>query len=776
MSDNQLNPLPEQDEKEAHLLDYLHVVQRRWKIALVVLLLVFAAVAIKTFLATPVYQATVTLRIGLKPDTSQEVLEKRKERYYSMESELQVLRSFKVAERAAKLLQLNWHPRDAAQESVLQIRRLIVQDDVDVVKLQALEGGRFKLFTDSSVLLEDGRSGIPFAEEIEGLIELAAAKPGDIYELVRITSDQAAGMVSQGVSAYPMGDLTSMIGLSVERTDPKTARDVANAIAMAYANQDREQKLNEAATILDMIDQQLAALGAQLNVSEQNLQKFKIQTGLQRLSPEGASMIDVAVALEKQRTELLLQRQKIEEFSKDPGYSALEPSMVESLPGVPELLTRLLELRGIRGELLREYTPSHPDVIDVEGKIDLLKDEIANAAVVAIKSLDEEIAAIDAELEISSKKLEQVPEEELELARLSRASSVNAELYSYLLQRQQEERIAQASITSKVEIVNEAQLPLSPIKPNKKKALGLGALIGLLLGVGLTFLLEYLDQTIKDEDEIKEKFGLTVLGTIPQISDANGSDKRQLVTHLEPHSIPAEAFLALRTNIHFILTNNKHKTLMLTSCLPDEGKSTVAVNLAATMAQTGAKILLVGCDLRRPSLYTALGQSETPGLSDMLAKGSKSALRRLDALGFDFIPGGTEPPNPTQLLSSDAMKRFLDAAKQQYDFVILDVPPLIPIADALILSSLVDLSLLVLEPCRIPDKLLERAIHLLHNHEAEIAGVVINDKTGKGSKYYGGYNYYNSKYYEGYYRRATDGPKPPFLTRVIAKVWRFING
>jgi len=776
MSDKQLNTLPEQGEKEAHLLDYLHVVQRRWKIALVIFLLVFAVVAIKTFLETPIYQANVTLRIGLKPDTSQEVLEKRKERYYSMESELQVLSSFKVAERAAQLLQFNWHLRDTSQESALQIRRLVVEDDISLVKLQVLEGGRFKIFTDSLVLLENGRSGIPFADKIKGLIELRAAEPGNVYEMVRITSDQAAGMISQGVSAYPMGDLTSMIGLSVERPDPKTARDVANAIAEAYVNQDREQKLKEATTILDMIDQQLAALGKQLNISEQNLQEFKIRTGLQRLSPEGASMIDVAVALEKQRAALLLKRQKIEEFIKYPGYSALEPSMVESLPGVPELLARLLELRGIRGELLREYTSSHPDVIDVEGKIGLLNEEIANAATVAIKSLDQELSAIDAELEISSKKLEQVPEEELELARLSRSSSVNAELYSYLLQRQQEERIALASITSKVEIVNEALMPVSPVKPNKNKALGMGLLIGLLLGVGLTFLLEYLDQTIKDEDEIKERFGLTVLGTIPKISDAIDTDKRQLVTHLEPHSIPAEAFLALRTNIHFVLTNQKHKTLMLTSCLPDEGKSTVAMNLAATLAQTGAKTLLVGCDLRRPSLYTALDQPETPGLSDMLSNGSKSALRRLDALGFDFIPGGTVPPNPTQLLSSDSMKRFLGAAKQQYDFVILDVPPLIPVTDALIISSLADLCLMVLEPCRIPEKLLKRAMQLLHNHNAAIAGVVINDKTGKGAKFYGGYNYYNSRYYEGYYRRATDGPKPPLFKRVIAKVWRIING
>ena len=487
-------------------------------------------------------------------------------------------------------------------------------------------------------------------------------------------------------------------------------------------------------------------------------------------------MVDAAVALEKQRTDLLHKQQRIKGVLDNPSSRAYESSVVEALPGVPDILKRLLELRTIRNELLRTYTSSHPDVVDVNDKISLLRKEVRAAARLGIHNLDLDIATIDQELVDSAKRLETVPEEELELARLSRSSQVNAELYSYLLQRQQEERIAQASITSNIEIINQAQLPLSPIKPNKKKNLGMGLLLGFLLGVGLTFLLDYLDQTIKDEEDVQENLNLSVIGSIPRIESAISNEEGQLVTQLEPHSLSSEAFLALRTNLHFIITNQKRKIIVLTSCLPDEGKSTIAVNLAATMAQTGAKVLLVGCDLRRPSLSAALDQSETPGLSDLLVGGSEGVLRHIEKLILDFIPAGTIPPNPTQLLSSKVMQDFLEDTRQKYDYVFLDVPPLLPVADALILSPWADLNVLIIEPCRVPERIAKQAIKLLNNHEANIAGVVLNDISGKGAKFYGGYNYYNSKYNDGYYRRVTDGPKPSMLMRVISKVWRFING
>ena len=764
------------DGQQTHLLDYLHVIQRRWQIALLVAVIVFVVVAAKTWLETPIYQASSTLRISLKPDTSQEVLEKRKERYFSIESELQVLQSSRVAERAAKLLQQNWRPA-GMEGQPLAVRRLSLKHDLsDGLTLEILENSMFRLSSNGVVLLAEGRCDIPFDTDlVSGVVECKKMGSGAIFSLERLTSEQAAAMVSEGVQAYPIGDQVSMIGLTVERVDPRAARDVANAIGLAYQQLDREQKINEAGTVLELIEQQLAAIGRKLNVSEQNLQEFRIRTGLERLSPEGASLVDAAVALEKERSSLLLKKQRIEEFLEKPGFGRYESTVVDLLPGVPELMTRLFELQNIRSDLLREYTESYPAVNEVDDKISLLKGEIADAAALAEKNLNQQIETINQELAASSRRLENVPEEELELARLSRSSAVNAELYSYLLQRQQEERIMQASITGNVEIINEAILPSSPIRPNKKKNLGLGLLAGLLLGLGVSFFLEYLDRSIKDEDDVQDKLGLTTLGAIPRIDDAAVFENRQLVTHLEPHSIASEAFLALRTNIHFLLTNQKHKTLMLTSCLPDEGKSTVAVNLAATMAQTGAKTLLVGCDLRRPSLFQALGTDNTPGLSDLLVDNKATALRHIAPLKLDFIPGGTEPPNPTQLLSSKTMRRFLDSAKYKYDFVILDVPPLLPVADALILSSWVDLNVLVLEPCRVPEKMVKRAIQLLRNHEATIAGVVLNDKSGRGMKYYGGYNYYNDKYYQGYYRPEQSETQPSLWKRAGSWLWNRLN-
>ncbi|PLX86645.1 MAG: hypothetical protein C0614_03695, partial [Desulfuromonas sp.] len=160
---------------------------------------------------------------------------------------------------------------------------------------------------------------------------------------------------------------------------------------------------------------------------------------------------------------------------------------------------------------------------------------------------------------------------------------------------------------------------------------------------------------------------------------------------------------------------------------------------------------------------------------DLLIDKKMSSLRHIESLKLDFIPGGTEPPNPTQLLSSQVMRKFLDSAKSKYDFVILDVPPLLPVADALILSSWVDINVLVLEPCRVPEKMVKRAVQLLRNHEATIAGVVLNDKSGRGMKYYGGYNYYNDKDYQGYYRPQQSEAQSSLLKRVSSWIWNRLN-
>ncbi len=694
--------LPVSYEKEVHLLDYLYVIQRRWRIALIVFLLIFCGTTVWTFMQTPIYESGVTLRIGGKPEPSQQIIMMQVEIFFSIDSEIQVLLSQTVAEKAALLL----------------------------------------------------------------------------MEKSSLTQEEASELVSSGVSAAEMGKQTNLLRLTVQNPNPTLASDTANAIALAYVEQNRSSKAQEAIMTLGFIDEQLQSLGGDLDTSEQSLQEFKIRTGLERLSPEGASLVDAAVSLERQRAELSLKRQRIAGFIASLGSGSTDFAAVQDLPSVQPDVNRLLELRARRSELLRTYTRVHPAVAEAEDALRQIEEKIAGAARLAQRSLDQQIGDVNRSLGQNTSRLQQVPEEELELVRLSRANKVNADLYSYLLQRQQEMRIRQAATTSDIEIIDFAQLSESPVKPNKRKNLALGLVLGLMCGVGLAFLLDYLDRTIKDEDDVQETLGLSVLGTIPKLAMTESGAIMRLITCLEPLSPACEAFLALRTNLLYILTNQKHKTILVTSCLPGEGKSTVAANLATTLAQTGAKTLLVDCDLRRPSLHRIFDQKDTPGLTDLLVDSEQmnQSVRRIKALNLDFIPDGTELPNPTQLLNSQKMRDFLTLAQGRYDYVVLDVPPLLPVADSLILASRVDLNLLVIESCRIPEKLAVRALKALHSHGASPAGVVLNDKTGKGARYYGAYSYYDGKYYQGYYRRNEPAPVPPAWKRAIDKAWEFING
>jgi tyrosine-protein kinase Etk/Wzc len=777
MADNIPDNSPLIVEKEFHLLDYLHVVQRRWRIALIVFVLVFVTVAVYSFLQIPQYQSSVKLRIGYKADASAQVLGKSLENRYSVESEIQVLSSYAMAEMAARKGPFDWRVEPLDKSLRLHLRALEMPADVTALSLELTTPETYLLRAADGRELLSGVSGeAAVAGELKAQITLLKGRKGDKANLQRIGPEAAVSRVASGVSVSELNEGTNILLLTVRGPDPVLTADAANARAEAYYENSRASRTLEANAILEFIDQQLGGLSGDLDQSEQAYQEFRISTGLERLSPEGQSLVDAAVKLETEKAELKLLNGSINGFLNEYSWTSYDFTAVEEVPGVNEAVKELLDLRSNRIELLRIYTTAHPDVVETDAQMHKLREQIFTSAILFRKRIAQQISDLDKALANLTGRLEQFPEEELEMVRLTRANQVNANLYSYLLQRQQEARIQAASTSGNVEIIDRAQIPTAPFSPNRKKQLTLGFLLGALLGLGLTFLLDYLDRTIKDEEDVQDKLGLPVVGTIPRIKSAEEGDQGQLITHLDPMSAAAESFLALRTNLLYTITNQKHKTVLLTSCLPDEGKSTVSVNLAATLAQTGAKTLLVGCDLRRPSLYQALDQQGTPGLTDLLINGDKGALRKISSLGLDFIPGGTEPPNPTQILNSEQMQRFLASVNQQYDYVILDAPPLLPVADALILASRVDLNVMVIESCRIPEKIAKRALKALQTHGAEIAGVVLNDKSGKGAKYYGDYSYYDGKYYQGYYRRDEPAPVLPIWKRTLNRVWSFING
>lgn len=569
--------------------------------------------------------------------------------------------------------------------------------------------------------------------------------------------------------------------ISSVSTDPARARDIVNHLIDAYVAGNIEAKTGEAAKTVDFISEQLAGMADKLDNSEQALQEYKVQTGLVTLGPEGGSLVGKVVGLEQQRTDISLRRQRVEyaigalQEALRKG-SAFTPPVIEGAGPVAPLAARLGELEAERKSLLVNYTAAHPAVIEKDAAIR----RVLEAMLSAYQSVRQELqlAERDAYSKIAGydAQLKEVPEAELELARRTRINTVNAQLYNFLLQKQQEARIAQASTLSSVSVVDRAQLPGGPFKPNKSRNLAIGTAFGLLLGLGLVYLLDYMDQTIKSADDVRDKLGLALFGRIPRIPLADEDARlpgRQLVTTLAPKSPAVEAFRALRTNLSYLTGRESHKVIMLTSTLPGEGKSTVSGNLAAVLSQTGAKVLLIGCDLRRPSLYAMFSEHHEPGLTDLLVHGDHAGLRRIEEPRLDLLPAGKIPPNPAEILASEGFRQFLATAREKYDYVVIDAPPVLPVTDAQILGPLVDVTLLVIEPCRIPERALHQVIESLAAVDVKVSGAILNDKTGKGFKYYGYYGYYGYKAYRGYY-----GESSRHLEKdsALKKAWDKLNG
>ncbi|MFZ2950585.1 MAG: polysaccharide biosynthesis tyrosine autokinase, partial [Desulfuromonadaceae bacterium] len=372
-------------------------------------------------------------------------------------------------------------------------------------------------------------------------------------------------------------------------------------------------------------------------------------------------------------------------------------------------------------------------------------------------------------------KMRTLPTAERDLARLMRLSKVNADIYMFLLQKHEEARIVKASTISNIKVVDPAITPDKPVKPQKKKNLLLGLLVGLMFGVGAAFFIDYLDDTIKDEEEAKRTLGWPMLAMIPAIKHTDGGVPVQgaaLVVQNEPKSAVSEAFRGLRTAIHFSSLQRNSKVIMVTSSFPGEGKSTVSANLALTFAQASNRVLLVDCDLRRPAQNTIFKHSRTPGLTEVLA-GDVSPAGALHTTGIEnisLLSAGTIPPNPAEILCSDSMRDLLTGLRDSYDIIILDAPPVIPVTDAPLLTALTDMVVVVVESGRIPAKAAQRMKELLKTVQAPVAGFVLNDRTALFSDTYG---YYGKGYYgRGNYGYAYYGVDDQKESAVKKSWWR----
>ena len=374
----------------------------------------------------------------------------------------------------------------------------------------------------------------------------------------------------------------------------------------------------------------------------------------------------------------------------------------------------------------------------------------------------------------------------IEYSVLKRDAESNRQLYDNLLQRLKEAGVSAGLRSSNIRVVDVARVPTSPITPNIPRSLMLGLLLGIGAGVGLAFVLESLDTTIRNMDEVSAIAMLPALGTIPLQISRNGHLRKRLttlsrgdgetewpdlVTYVRPKSEAAEAYRALRTSILLSSFGAPPKVILVTSALPQEGKTTISANSALVLAQRGSRVLLLDADLRRPGIEKLFGIKARGGLSTLI-----SGVDKLEDVLLPFkqvpnlwiLPAGPIPPQPVELLSSTVMKEYITRWRNEFDHIVIDTPPCLSVTDAVVLSPDADRVILVARSGKTTKPALRRASELLLQVNARVMGIVLNALNLRSADGY--YHYYGGTYAQSYYEEDPPTDRITTTTDAASKV------
>ena len=581
---------------------------------------------------------------------------------------------------------------------------------------------------------------------------------------------------------------TNIIDIRVVSVDSNEAARVANAFAQAYREYNIREKNKKTFETKKFIEEQLHLTSIKLKDAEGKLQSFKENFALISLDAQTQNILDKLNAVETEYEKLKTNRAEITvqlrllAVGNRRGQGKSQRVFFSAPPDSPVygLKTKLSELFLKRQTLLINLTEKHPQVREVGDQIQAVNQETQKELNSLLRTYAAREKVLRAKMEHLHQENERLPEKALRLVRLQREVDLQASLYSQLKEKHQETLIQESSKVQEVSIVKPAVSPTKPYNvPSKLMIIVTGIVVGLIIGLVFAFLVEVFDTSMGTIEDVEDLLQVPVLGVIPFLQ---GDDKakqrdrierrdpartrmRDLVTHFKPESMGAEAFRALRTNLQFLRLETKGKIFLVTSSFVQEGKTLNIANLALTMAQAGNKVLLVDADLRKPMVHKVFGLSESPGLTDyvlgnyhwqeisntisdvMLGDfGIDNILKTPGMDNLHVVTAGTRPPNPSEILSSRRFRDFLKEVQEDYNFIFVDAPPLLPVADASEIATLADGVFLVYKVGKIGRGILKRAKSNLENVDAKMVGVILNSvKADEGPEYYR----YHSQYYYG---------------------------
>jgi len=634
-----------------------------------------------------------------------------------------------------------------------------------------------------------------------------------VYDL---DEQNAVSYIIQNLSIETERD-TDLLFINAESAYPIEAKEIANAAARALQQQDTDYARTEFRSIREFLSFQLDDQERNLRDTEEQLRSYKIEHGISILSEETTALIERSSELEKflaeAKTDMNVSNQHLTYLRKElSGQDSLltDVNITLNTPFLEELKTEITLKQAEYLRLLTDakYPETHPDLVSrkksIEDSKETLKTEIQKTLLIKAGSADPliyrseligKISIAQIEHNINQSKVKELqktvenynsqmsilPDTEIQLARFIRNTKMSEKIYSMLVEKYENAKIVEKSKVGKIRIVEEAMLPTKPIKPNKKMNLMVALILGVGAGITTALMLHSFDSKIRTFDDMKRSVALPILGTIPQFAvsdddldqienlilkskdskkDGLKAVKQQMISRLissyAPKSASSEAFRILRTNILSQRKNDNSVSILMSSSGPREGKSTIISNLAVTLAQMDAKVILLDLDLRRPVIHTILGIKKEHGMSDYMLSGTakiEDFVKESGIKNLSVITCGVIPPNPAELLASKKMLKTIQLLKEKYDYVIIDSPPVIAVTDSTILSNKVDMFVLAVRVGLSDKKVLKRTKELIDNVGSNITGVIANDI--KPRNYYSRYEY-NYYHYYHYYEKSNN--------------------
>ncbi len=538
---------------------------------------------------------------------------------------------------------------------------------------------------------------------------------------------------------------SSMITMSMKTSVPEKSIAFINTLVQHYIDQNLEDKNTIARNTIDFIDSQLEIISDSLDKRESNLEDFKSDKQITNMSLEGQVLVDKLTEIEAERSQYEVIQQYYD-YLKSNLVSNEEPDLTHLIAPsafgieddiINDLVRSLIELNLTKSQLIEAGNTKSPLLAQIEVRnkelIKTLKESIDNlssANKIVLSTLNERISRIN----LSASNL---PSSERKLVNLSRLLKLNENIYLFLMEKRSSAAITMSSNTPDCKVIEPAMLnPMRPISPVRRMIYIVAVLLGTFIPLIVLILYDFLDDTIRSKYDVSSITSIPILGLLPKAKFNNLSD---LVR--SPKSSIAESFRMVRTNLTFFQQQEHPFIISVTSSIPKEGKTFCAINLSFVLASAGHKVLLIGCDLRKPRIHEYLKVDSIPGLSNYLAGELliNEIIQKTEISNLNFIPSGSIPPNPSELLSTDRMKKLLGELKETHDYIVLDTPPIGLVADALILAEMSDLNLFVVKEKYSKKEFLERLNELNANGKLKNAGILINDVKDQGSKNYGYY-------------------------------------